>query len=43
MAATKPMIPPDRLKLRDAAAPPVDLAASSEVDEAPDSKGWSQH
>jgi hypothetical protein len=36
-AATKPMIPSDTLRLREAAAP-VDWAASSEVDEAPDSK-----
>jgi hypothetical protein len=46
-AATKPTIPPDKvsislLRLREAAAP-VDSAASSEVDEAPDSRGWSQH
>jgi hypothetical protein len=42
-AATKLTIPPDRmsislLRLREAAAP-VDSAASSEVDEAPDSRG----
>jgi hypothetical protein len=36
-AATKPMIPPDTLMLREAAAP-VGSAASSEVDEDPDSK-----
>lgn len=46
-AATKPTTPPDRvsislLRLRDAAAP-VDSAASSEVDEAPDSRRLCQH